>query len=442
MAILETPKSILAHTKFPWVGDSTWKQVHEYSPTFFTEFLVMASQILLYKLAAHYLGKTGFSEYALARRTVSLLFPIPVLGMAVGLPRFIGFTNGRGENGRADRYFGATLWCVAGAVFVCLLLANLFSTSFAYAFFGDKAYSYLALPISTMILGQCLHTVVCGYFRGHVMLNRANGLQVLNLAIVPVVSFLIFGQSLSKALTAIGLISTLVAGVALLFTPVRAVAENNWKETKELLRYGIQRVPGDFILVALFTLPATFVAHLKGIQEAGFVAFGVSVVSIIGAVFAPVGLVLLPKATIMLAEGASEELRIHLRSMLRIAAALSLAIVAIIWISMPSLISVYLGSGFAQVAPIARILIIGALPYSVYLVLRNVVDAYHEYGVTAAILCCGFCTFLAGSYFSNRPGLGMNAILAAFVFAMTLIAIMSDLECRRILRVASRPPAA
>jgi O-antigen/teichoic acid export membrane protein len=437
MAILETPKSILARTMVPWLRDGAWKQAEEYAPTFLTEFLVMASQILLYKLAAHYLGKAGFSEYALARRTVSLLFPIPVLGMAVGLPRYIGFTSGRGENDRADRYFGATLWCVAGAVLVCLTLANVFSKSFAFAFFGDKVYSYLALPLSFMILGQCLHTVVCGYFRGHMMLNRANGLQILNLGIVPVVSFLVFGQSLSKVLSAAGLISTVVAGIAFLFTPVRAVVENNWKETKELLRYGIQRVPGDFILVALFTLPATFVAHLKGIQEAGFVAFGVSVVSIIGAVFAPVGLVLLPKATIMLAEGAREELRVHLRSMLRITIALSVSIVTVIWISMPSLIHLYLGSSFGQVAPIARILIVGAVPYSIYLVLRNIVDAYHQYGVTAAILSCGFLTFLAGSYLSKRPGFGMNVILAAFVLAMTMIAILSNLECRRILRKTS-----
>src|ERR1700693_6659590 len=103
MATLETSKSILVRSMVPRIPESIWEQVKEYSPTFLTEFVVMASQILLYKLAAHYLGKTGFSEYALARRTVSLLFPIPVLGMAVGLPRYIGATNGRGDTDGAAR---------------------------------------------------------------------------------------------------------------------------------------------------------------------------------------------------------------------------------------------------------------------------------------------------------------------------------------------------
>src|SRR5262249_30726160 len=111
MAATDTPKAILLAGKFPWLSGATWSQVGEYAPTFLTEFAVMASQIMVYKLAAHFLAKQGFAEYALARRTVSLIFPIPVLGMAVGLPRYISYSNGRNDSGSADRYFSATLKC-------------------------------------------------------------------------------------------------------------------------------------------------------------------------------------------------------------------------------------------------------------------------------------------------------------------------------------------
>src|SRR5215471_10068178 len=97
MATVDTPKATLLRSVVPWLTDARLEQIKEYAPTLITEFVVMFSQILLYKLAAYYLGRTGFSEYALARRTVSLLFPIPVLGLAVGLPRYLGFTNGRGD---------------------------------------------------------------------------------------------------------------------------------------------------------------------------------------------------------------------------------------------------------------------------------------------------------------------------------------------------------
>src|ERR1044071_1494776 len=120
MATTDGPKALLSGVKFPWLSNGTWEQAKEYAPTFLTEFTVMASQILVYKLAAYSLGKAGFAEYALARRTVSLIFPIPVLGMSVGLPRYISFSNGRKDPQGADRYFGATLKCAGAAAILCL----------------------------------------------------------------------------------------------------------------------------------------------------------------------------------------------------------------------------------------------------------------------------------------------------------------------------------
>jgi O-antigen/teichoic acid export membrane protein len=215
---------------------------------------------------------------------------------------------------------------------------------------------------------------------------------------------------------------------------LHAIQRSSWKEITELLRYGIQRVPGDFILMALFTLPATIVAHVSGVQEAGFVAFGISVVSMIGAIFSPVGLVLLPKATSMLAEGASENLREHLRLIIRMTVVTAVTIILAVWLGIPSLVRVFLGFNFEQVVPVVRILVLGALPYSFYLVVRNLVDAYHDYGVTAAILGAGLAVFLLGFYAGRPFGLGARMILYDFVFVQVVIALLSGLECRRILR--------
>jgi O-antigen/teichoic acid export membrane protein len=437
MASIQTdPLAAQSGRKSWWLDPSVTRQASEYFSTFLTEFLVMASQLITYKLAAHQLGKSGFAEYALARRTVSLLFPVPVMGLAVGLPRYIGFANGRGDRESVARYYGATLWCVGCAAFCCLLVMNLFSKTFAFLLFGNIQYSYLAFPLSLIVVALCLHTVVCGYFRGQMHMNRANVLQFVNLALVPVISFLVFGYSLSRTLISIGVMSLLMSLVGTLKTPFRAIALNNLKEAGELVRYGIQRVPGDFVLMALFTLPATFVAHLKGVQEAGFVAFGISVVSMIGSIFAPVGLVLLPKATIMLAQGVRDELKQHVRFILRATFVLCIVIIAVIGIWIPVLVRLYLGASFEQVVPVVRILVFGALPYSLYLVLRNLVDAHHEYGVTAAILTGGLAVFVVGSlairFLSANPS--VTLLLFAFLAAVSTIAVFSGWECRRILR--------
>jgi O-antigen/teichoic acid export membrane protein len=437
MVTIQTdPLAAQTRRNFQWLDQSIVHQASEYSATFLTEFLVMAAQLIAYKLAAHQLGTSGFAEYALARRTISLLFPVPVLGLSVGLPRYIGFANGRGDREGAARYYGATLWCVGGAALCCFVAMNFFARTFAYLLFGNVRYSYLAFPLSLIVVALCIHTVVCGYFRGHMDMNRANLLQFVNFALVPILSFLVVGSSLSRTLTSIGVVSTLVSVVGLLKTPFRAIALNNLKEAGELVRYGIQRVPGDFVLMALFTLPATFVAHLRGVQEAGFVAFGISVVSMIGSVFAPVGLVLLPKATTMLARGAREDLRQHLQLILQVTLALCFVIILVIEIWIPRLILLYLGPGFEQIVPVVRVLALGALPYSLYVVLRNLVDAHHEYGVTAAILTGGLAVFLTVSFSVNRlsGNPSLTLFLSAFLLALCTIATLSGWECRRILR--------
>jgi O-antigen/teichoic acid export membrane protein len=437
MATIQTdPLAAHARKRFQWLDQAIVQQASEYSTTFLTEFLVMAAQLITYKLAAHQLGKSGFAEYALARRTISLLFPVPVLGLSIGLPRYVGFANGRGDRDGAARYYGATLWCVGVGALCCFLAMNLFSKTFAYLLFGNVQYSYLAFPLSLIVTALCLHTVACGYFRGNMDMNRANLLQFLNLALVPIISFLIFGHSLSRTLVSIGVISTIVSVGGLIKTPLRSILRNNVKEARELVRYGVQRVPGDFALMALFTLPATFVAHMKGVQEAGFVAFGISVLSMIGSVFAPVGLVLLPKATTMLARGSREALKQHLQLILQVTLVVCLVIVLVIEIWIPRLILLYLGPGFEQIVPVVRILALGALPYSLYVVLRNLVDAHHEYGVTAAILTGGLTVFLGVSFSVNRlsGNSSLTLFLSAFLLALFTIATLSGWECRRILR--------
>ena len=269
MATTDTPKLSApiarGNAPFLWITENLGSHVREYGGTFATEFTVLACQLLVYKLAAHFLGKTGFSEYAVARRTISLVYPIPLLGVAVALPRYVAHAIGGGNGTRRGRYFGAALWCMGFGVLASTLLMNLFSGTFAYIFFAGRGYANLVLPLGILLIGLVLHTLVYSYLRGCLAMRRANLLQLVNFGVVPLVAFAIFNGSVRSVLATLGVLTTLVACVALAFTPIRQVAENVFPEAKELLRYGVQRVPGDFVHMALFTLPVTFVAHFSGL---------------------------------------------------------------------------------------------------------------------------------------------------------------------------------
>jgi len=190
MTSTETPEVMLLRGRFRGLSDATRARITEYAPTFLTEFTVVASQIVVYKLAAHFLGKEGFSEFAVARRAISTVYPVALLGFGVGLPRYIAISAGQDLAERRDRFFGATLWCVGAVTAILLALINLMPSRFAYLVYGSVSYEALAFPASLLIAGLILHAVVYSYFRGHLRMARANWLQFANLAAVPLLGFL------------------------------------------------------------------------------------------------------------------------------------------------------------------------------------------------------------------------------------------------------------
>jgi O-antigen/teichoic acid export membrane protein len=222
--------------------------------------------------------------------------------------------------------------------------------------------------------------------------------------------------------------------VALLFTPSAAAIKDNRPQVRELLRFGIQRVPGDFVLMAMLALPATFVAHASGIKAAGFVAFGISMLTVIGAVFAPFGLILLPRAGTLLAAGRSNELRRQVWLLTRVTLAVSSLLTVVIAAGAETLIRLYLGADFSEGAGILRLVLLAAVPYSLYTVVRNVVDAFHELAVTTLILAAGFAIFCLAAWGLSLWQDKLHAVLFGFLGGMLTLALLSGAETLRILR--------
>jgi len=392
----------------------------------------MASQIIVYKLSAHFLGTMGFSEYAIARRMISLLAPLPVLGLGVALPRYVAYAQGRSDAQRAARYLGATMWCVGCGALLFVLLMNEFSAFFSFVFFGSKSYQSLIFPISTILLALAMHAVAYGYFRGLLYMERANRLQFINIGIVPLVAFAFFRSSLRQMLEVQGLVSTGVAFSAMLWTPWRNAGTNLSGEAMELLRYGVQRVPGDFIQMALLALPVAIVAHVRGVETAGFVAFGISIMTMIGSMFSPIGLILLPKASGMLAEGSLDGLRSHVRKIFFATLLVSGAFSAVVLVFGGAMIGLYLGPNFQGAVPVLRVIALGIVPYCVFVVLRSVVDAFHVNAVNARNLLISLVVFTVLSVVAHEISHEPVSIVIGLIASIMLLAGLTLQEARKV----------
>lgn len=409
----------------------------EYGATSLTECAVALSLLLTYKLAAHGLGKAGFSEYAIARRTISLLFPFLLVGLPVALPRYIGHASG--DIGRCTRYYGATLRCQACLACLVGAVILLFRRQFAYLFFGSADYTNLAFPVLLVLLGLSLHAVVYNYFRGKLDLKAANVLQFVNFALVPMAAFYRFGTTIQGVLTAWGAGTLAIAAAGLLFTPWRgAVMSQSWMEAKELLRYGVPRLPGGFAMLGLMSLPATFTVHLRGVEEGGFVAFSTSLLNLIGSIFTPVGVVLLPRASQLCADGDYVALRAQVLRVVKLAIIVAVGFTLAFEFFANELIRGYLGQDYSEVVVLTRIIVLGALPFALYYVLQPLIDAHHTRPVNALNCISSLAVFLVacGPALVFRPE---TVIPWAFVAGILSLGILTIREAKRVFRAARNP---
>ncbi|MEW5766780.1 MAG: hypothetical protein AB1797_04025 [bacterium] len=402
--------------------------------TFITEFIVLVSGILVYKLAANILGTQGFSEYALSRRTVSLIQPLLLMGLGVGIPRYIAYASASLDNNRSDTYFIAGIITLVVTTLILMLTLNIFDDKFAFLLFGNSNYVYLISPISLMLIGLILHSSCYSFFRGKLNMVSANILQIINMGIVPPIVFL-FGKD-TKQILLIGGILWIVISVSFLVLILRKSTfkiVNLFLHTKELISYGLQRVPGDFAMAAILSLPAIFTAHISGVKEAGYVSFGISLLNMVGAAFAPIGIILLPKASQLIASKDVNLLKDYVNKILRITLSLTIVGIIIFEILADRIINLYLGRNFFDIVLVVRIIMVASIAYAVYISMRSIIDAYYVKAINIINIILCLLLFLGLSAIAVLFITGYIYIVYCFVIALFLLGILTLIETRKLL---------
>jgi len=123
------------------------------------------------------------------------------------------------------------------------------------------------------------------------------------------------------------------------------------------------------------------------------------VLAIVGAIFAPVGLILLPKASRLIAHGAAEELERHVSLVFRLSLIVSILLTISVEMFSGQLVHAYLGLGFSEISTVVRVVMLGAVPYALYTVLRSVIDARHTEALNTKNNGIAFAIFIACSTF-------------------------------------------
>jgi O-antigen/teichoic acid export membrane protein len=404
----------------------------DYVVTFGTEFLVLAASLLALRLAARYWGTAGFGEFVIARRVFGMLY-LPVLGgLGLALTRYMA--SYRDEHPESvGQYLGAAFLALLPLLALQALILNLWPQALGRLLLGTDGYRGLMRSLSLAVAGLALHGLAYGAFRGLLDMRRANLLQALDMGVVPLALFAVSGLRVETYVALLGSVWLVAGAGAVLWLLARHLGSARGGggaalrgRARELLGYGLPRVPGEFALGALLALPVTLAARFAGVAEAGYVGLGVAVVQMVGSVFAPLGQVLLPMVSAR-ARQAHHDLVGEVSRLTWIC--VGLAALALVGIELLAGLGVtlYLGPAFVPAVPLVRITVLGAVPYVAYVVLRNILDALHVVPLNAKNLVIALAGFLAGAFLNPSP----VGVTASFAVSLGILGGLTVWDARR-----------
>lgn len=404
----------------------------DYLTTFTAESLFILSYLAVFRLVADHFGPPGFGEYALSRRTLAFLLPLGALGLDIAVARFVAYAADRPEEQR--EYLPAALGLLAIATGVLSAILLLFQSFWADLFFGSTSYSGLVPPLALMVAGNGLFAIAYGNFRGHLQILRANVLRVVVHVLLPFGAALLVRSSVVDLLYVIGGGWAVLSLVALALT--RMSIRNPLAHAGELARYSVPRAPGDLLALVMFAIPGIVVAHVSDITVAGNVAFGIAALGMIAVGVFPVGFVLLPVASRLLAAGSVDQLRGQVFIVARVVVGLIVIAILIFEVFATPIVAIYLGPAFAGSVATLRLLMLGALPWGIYMSLRTIIDARHKRAVNAINVAVAFAFFVALMLILRTWMDPATVVVPVFVISLYVLGTLTVIE---IWRITHRP---
>jgi len=404
------------------------------SLTFITEVIVLVAFFFIYRLIAKNFGPEGVGEYSLVKRVIAFLQPILLLGLGIGLPRYIAMSRDKEQR---SSYVKAGGLVVVIFPFIFLIFVNLFKDYFARIFFGTTNYTNLVLPLSFLLAGLILHTFVYSYFRGRLLVKYFNMLQIMNLALVPLL-ILIFvrGITIGKLITLIGITTFIIALIFSLSFIKELVARGGrlqFKNSlKNLFRYSLPRLLAIFGHSALLSLGPIFAAHLTSIEKVGYLSVSQGLLHSMGAVIAPLGLVLLPRVSNLVANGRQETIRENLNFLIGAVLQCSIFICFQLIIFADVIINYWLGSEFLNAVSVMRILFLSIIFYVLYETLRNILDAVKIRPINAINLFISLAVFLTSIGILLKVSPSIINLSISLALAITFLGILTYFSIRKI----------
>lgn len=332
----------------------------------------------------------GFATYNLLKRLASfIVFPL-VLGVGIGIPRYISFLkNGKDDKSQGLEYLfaGLIIFCIT---FIAFLVIILLFPELILSSFKKNGSNTIIIIVALFVFSQGAFVIISSFFRGKIQFGRSSLLNVLVLSLLPTgiifFSDTIFDYFLYYAILTIGALAIIIA-----FNIYKnAISYKRTKfKVRQLIHYGAPRVVGDAILFSLDFIPIYFVSVFISLEESGYLSLSFMFFKLASVSFDLIGSLILPVYGQGFKKESSTVFIKKVNMLLLISGSLAILVSVMGYVLIPYLIVTF----FSSLSPaiLASQYIYIAFPfYVVFTILKNVLDIISHKAYNSLIQIGGF----------------------------------------------------
>ena len=385
--------------------------------TLSSQIVIMCSALVVNKILSETMGVEGYGQYSIIKKSSAVLSFMMLGGMGITLPKFL--SSYLAEND-ISRYLFTIKVAIKSVLVITLILLIIYILGQKYlidSVIGDTNV-FLYYIAFFYAFSVCISTLLFSYYRGSDLFVLFSLSQIINQLLLVGCVFL-FENSVGTVFLSWAVCTTLFIIYSVFREKQKKIFQfvanglANHGHCRLILTYSVPRLLGDILLFLFAAFPIIYIGNKLGIKYSGYFAVGVMFITIVSPLFSFLGTVLLPYVSRAIVKKEFVIANKIINKLLLLYIILSIIIVIILSIFMNYWIALFFTQDFIPASDITRILIYSILPESLYLLLRNPIDAVSHFPYNMVNL--GICFILLLILF------GLSTSLSDYAFSYFVV---------------------
>ena len=397
------------------------KKLRELSNNEFVKDLIITSlgQVIilivvfgLNKLLSIKLTVSQYGEYNIARRTSGLITYVMACGMGIAIPKYIAMYREKKDEENESKYLISSIIIISIISMFIFLIFMIFKNKWSYIIFGSEYYNKFIFPILLYSYSSALVNFIYSYYRG---MNRfyMYSISQIFIQLITFICTIIFAKNVIILMYAWGV----TIGCYGLYIVLKiwkknyTILKNKYNlivgtTIKELLRFCVPRIVGEFILFSYTLIPLIIINRRLNIEMAAYFGICISINSMISPLFSFIGVALLPLVSRSVVSNNLSDIENKINILSKLYFIIGLGCIT---------------SNYQPAINCVRIMIISILPNAYYLLFRNPIDAMSSRAYNTINLLISFIVLNILVLISSS----VNQYAWSFVISYTILGVLS-----------------